>query len=98
MRIPTKAADIAARVVKDIKGRAADGGIALPFLAAMVAADYVSVDKVAEPLQEYVSEENLESELDRLEAEMQTAAKELAFEKAAMLRDQIAALKKAMPF
>ncbi len=67
-------------------------------LAAMVAADYVSVDKVAEPLQEYVSEENLESELDRLEAEMKAAAKELAFEKAAMLRDQIAAMKKAMLF
>ncbi len=67
-------------------------------LAAMVAADYVSVDKVAEPLQEYISEENLESELDRLEAEMKVAAKKLAFEKAAMLRDQITALKKAMLF
>jgi excinuclease ABC subunit B len=67
-------------------------------LAAMVAADYVSVDKVAEPLQEYVSEENLESEIDRLEAEMKAAAQELAFERAARLRDQIAALKKAMLF
>jgi len=67
-------------------------------LTAMVAADYVSVDKVAEPLQEYGSEENLESEIGRLEAEMQAAAKELAFERAAMLRDQIAALKKAMLF
>ena len=67
-------------------------------LAAMVAADYVNADMVAESIQEYVSEENLESELDRLESEMKDAAKELAFEKAAMLRDQIAALKKAMLF
>jgi len=67
-------------------------------LAAMVAADYVSADKIAEPLQEYVSEENLESEIERLETEMKAAAKELAFERAAMLRDQIAALKKAMLF
>ncbi len=65
-------------------------------LAAMVAADYVSVDKVAEPIQEYVSEENVESEIDRLEAEMKAAAKELAFERAAVLRDQITVLKKAM--
>ncbi len=67
-------------------------------LTAMVAADYVNVDKVAESLQEYVSEEDLDSELERLEAEMKAAAKELAFEKAATLRDQIAALKRAMLF
>jgi len=64
----------------------------------MVDADYVAVDKVSEALQDFGSEESIESELDRLEAEMKAAAKELAFERAAILRDQIMTLKKAMLF
>jgi excinuclease ABC subunit B len=64
----------------------------------MVDADYVAVDKVSEALQDFGSEESIESELDRLEAEMKAAAKELAFERAAILRDQITTLKKAMLF
>ncbi len=38
MRVTEKALEIATKVVKEIKGRAADGGISLPFLAAMIEA------------------------------------------------------------
>jgi hypothetical protein len=38
LRISEKALEIAAKVVKEIKGRAADGGISLPFLTAMIEA------------------------------------------------------------
>jgi len=37
LRVPIEALDIAEKVVKEIEGRAADGGISLPFVAAMVA-------------------------------------------------------------
>jgi len=38
LRVSEKALEIATNVIKEIKGRAADGGISLPFLAAMVEA------------------------------------------------------------
>ena len=38
MRIPVKGVEIATRVVKEIKGRAADQGISLPYLVAMIMA------------------------------------------------------------
>jgi len=38
MRVSVKALEIADQVVKNIEGRAADGGISLPFIAAMVEA------------------------------------------------------------
>ncbi len=69
--------------------------IAGSFLAA-VDADYVPLDKVSERLQGYDSEESLEIALEQMETEMRVAAKELAFERAAILRDRIAELKKAM--
>ncbi|MFC1875900.1 excinuclease ABC subunit UvrB [Thermodesulfobacteriota bacterium] len=66
--------------------------------SAIADADYVALDKVSERLQGYDSEESLETALKQMEAEMRAAARELAFEKAAILRDQIAELKKAMLF
>jgi len=64
--------------------------------SALADADYVSVDQVAEPLEKYDGVESIESVLKDMEKEMQAAAKALAFEKAASIRDQIVALKKAM--
>jgi excinuclease ABC subunit B len=61
-------------------------------------ADYVALDKVSEPLQGYNSEESLETALKQMEKEMRAAARDLAFEKAAILRDRILELKKAMLF
>ena len=66
--------------------------------SAAVDADYVPLDKVSERLQGYDSEESLEIALEQMETEMRVAAKELAFERAAILRDRIAELKKAMVY
>ena len=60
--------------------------------------DYVSVNKVSEPIAEYRSFDDLDEMIKDLEAEMKQAAKELAFEKAAELRDQILELKKLQVF
>ncbi len=69
--------------------------IAGSFLA-VADADYVAQDKVSERLQGYDSEESLETALKQMETEMRAAARELAFERAAILRDRIAEIKKAM--
>jgi len=61
-------------------------------------ADYVTVEKVSERLKGYDSQESLETALKQMETEMRAAARELAFERAAILRDQIAELKKTMLF
>jgi excinuclease ABC subunit B len=53
-----------------------------------------TLDKVSDTLAEYDSTENLESSLKSMDAEMHAAAKELDFERAALLRDQINELKK----
>ena len=66
--------------------------------SAMADADYVALDKVSERLQGYDSEESLETALKQMETEMRAAAKELAFERAAILRDRILELKKTMLF
>jgi len=60
--------------------------------------DYVPVDKVSEPIAEYQSFEDLDEMIKDLEAEMKQAAKELAFERAADIRDQIMELKKLQVF
>ena len=60
--------------------------------------DYVTVDTVAEPAAEFETAEDLESQIKRLEAEMQAAARELEFEKAADLRDRLKALRKLQVF
>ena len=60
--------------------------------------DYVTVDTVSEKAAAYESSENIEAAVAELEKEMMAAAKELAFERAAVLRDQIADLKKILLF
>ena len=56
--------------------------------------DHEQVDNVSETLAEYESADNLDDIIKAMEDEMNQAARELAFEKAAELRDQIKALKK----
>ena len=54
--------------------------------------------QVAEPQAEFGSEADLDALIAELEEQMQAAAKDLAFEKAAQLRDRIKALRKRMLF
>jgi excinuclease ABC subunit B len=61
-------------------------------LASVYEADYVSVPLVSEPQPEFESLDELQSIILELEKEMRQAAKDLAFEKAAEIRDQIKAL------
>ncbi|MDL1985925.1 MAG: excinuclease ABC subunit UvrB [Deltaproteobacteria bacterium] len=58
--------------------------------------DHEQVDNVSETLAEYESADSLNDIIQAMEDEMNQAARELAFEKAAELRDQIKALKKIM--
>ncbi len=58
----------------------------------MVQADYVSLDLAAESVPVYENTSEKGALIERLEAEMKAAAKELAFERAAVLRDRIRAL------
>jgi excinuclease ABC subunit B len=55
--------------------------------------DYVQLELAAESVEPYGAEETREQLITRLEAEMKAAAKELAFERAAELRNRIRALK-----
>ena len=55
-------------------------------------------DKVAETLSQYESMDDIDVIIRNLEKEMKAAANELAFEKAAELRDQIQAMKKLIVF
>ncbi|MDL1988507.1 MAG: excinuclease ABC subunit UvrB [Deltaproteobacteria bacterium] len=58
--------------------------------------DHEQVDNVSETLAEYEAADSLNDIIKAMEDEMNQAARELAFEKAAELRDQIKALKKIM--
>ncbi|MCJ7615340.1 MAG: UvrB/UvrC motif-containing protein, partial [Desulfobacterales bacterium] len=58
--------------------------------------DYEQFGNVSETVAEYKSTDNLDDIIKAMEGEMNQAARELAFEKAAELRDQIKALKKIM--
>jgi len=58
--------------------------------------DHEQVDNISETLAEYESADKLNDIIKAMEDEMNQAARELAFEKAAELRDQIKALKKIM--
>ncbi len=58
--------------------------------------DHEQADNVSETLAEYESADSLTDIIKAMEDEMNEAARELAFEKAAELRDQIKALKKIM--
>jgi excinuclease ABC subunit B len=55
--------------------------------------DYVQLDLAAESPESYGKEESAEQLIQRLESEMKAAAKELAFERAAELRNRIRALR-----
>jgi excinuclease ABC subunit B len=66
--------------------------------ASVYESDYVTVDTVAETTAVYKSSEDIEGVVAQLEKEMNAAAKELAFERAAALRDQISELKKVLVF
>jgi len=55
--------------------------------------DYVQLDLAAETAERYGKDESVGDVIARLEAEMKAAAKELAFERAAELRNQIRALR-----
>lgn len=58
----------------------------------------LTADKISEPVTEYRSQDDIEKLIKNLESEMNLAAKELAFEKAADIRDQIMELKKILVF
>ena len=58
----------------------------------------VTPGKISEPVSEYQSSDDIEELIKSLESEMKLAAKELAFEKAAEIRDQIKALKNVLVF
>ncbi len=55
--------------------------------------DYVQLDIAAETTERYGKDESVAETIVRLEAEMKAAAKELAFERAAELRNQIRSLR-----
>jgi excinuclease ABC subunit B len=63
-------------------------------LTSVYEADYVTVPTVSEPSAEYRSVDDLEKVIKELEEEMKKAVRELAFEKAAQLRDEIKELRK----
>ena len=63
-------------------------------LTSVYEADYVTVPKVSEPSAGYRSVDDLDKVIEELEEEMKKAVKELAFEKAAQLRDEIKELRK----
>jgi excinuclease ABC subunit B len=58
------------------------------------AADYYEAPPVSEEAARYSSADELEAEIKRLEQEMRAAAKQLEFERAAALRDQVKGLKR----
>ncbi len=55
--------------------------------------DYLELPLVAEPVAGYRVDDRVDQTIERLEAEMKAAAKELRFERAADLRDRIKALR-----
>jgi excinuclease ABC subunit B len=67
-----------------------------PELVRFFEGDYYELPVIAEEAVGYDSTEELEAEIGRLEKEMRGAAKEFEFERAAVLRDRIAELKKIM--
>ena len=66
--------------------------------AAMYELNDEPVDRVSEAVAQYDSLEDLDDIIKDLEVQMEQAAKELAFERASELRDQIKALKKMIVF
>jgi excinuclease ABC subunit B len=62
-------------------------------LTSVYEADYVTVPTVSEPLTEFQSVDDLDHMIQELESEMKRAIQELAFERAAELRDQLKELR-----
>jgi excinuclease ABC subunit B len=62
-------------------------------LTSVYEADYVTVPTVSEPLTEFRSVDDLDHMIQELESEMKKAVQELAFERAAELRDQLKELR-----
>jgi len=58
-------------------------------LSSVYEADYVTVPTVSEPPAAFKSMEDLENAISKLESEMKKAVRELAFERAAALRDRL---------
>jgi len=58
-------------------------------LTSIYEADYVTVPKISEEMEAYISEGDITSRITQLREEMKRAAKNLEFERAAALRDQI---------
>jgi excinuclease ABC subunit B len=77
---------ICSRIKDSLQQHLADSGYQAGYQADLLQA--------AEELPVYTSIRDLEKEIKKLEKEMQAAAKELAFEQAAALRDRIKALRK----
>ena len=66
----------------------------IPVFASVYGAEDIPTDKVAEAVAAYESLDNIDDIIKALEEEMAQAAKELEFERAGELRDQIKALKR----
>ena len=69
-----------------------------PVFEAFAGMNETPADKVAETLSQYESLNDIDKIIGNLEKEMKEAAKELAFERAAELRDRIQAMKKLIVF
>ena len=65
-------------------------------LMKVVEADFVDLEKVLEVEEEFKSLEELKKEIARVEKEMKEAAKKYEFERAAVLRDRLFALKQKL--
>jgi excinuclease ABC subunit B len=66
----------------------------MPVFGSVYGAEDISTDKVAEAVAAYESLDNIDDIIKSLEGEMAQAAKELEFERAGELRDQIKELKR----
>lgn len=62
-------------------------------LMKMVEADFVDLEKVIEIDEHFASLEEIKEEMDRVEREMKSAAKNYEFERAALLRDRLFSLR-----
>ncbi len=71
---------------------------AITHVFAQVSESLTAEDKVSETISKYHSLDNLDEIISNLEKEMENAARELEFEKAAELRDRISAIKKKIIF
>ncbi|MCX8071420.1 MAG: excinuclease ABC subunit UvrB [Candidatus Binatia bacterium] len=74
--------------VHGIVPKTVEKAIAEP-LVAVTEADYVNLDRIAEPVGEWRAVDDLAAHIEQLRKEMKAAARQLDFERAAQLRDEI---------